>query len=367
MTKPTTKSSKIKKVNTKNRPRKHFKKMSKKRFWITVVALAILAVLLIVSTYAWFSTSLNVKVRNFNMIVTRNSGLSISFDAINYDNYVEISEDTLINKLKATYPNNTSQWSNNGLTPVSSNGISGPNSDRFDIFASGGVRYHNKNKENGFIRTVLTEETSRNAWNNYIAFDLFFKNVTGSPIADNLYLDYGTEIKMDSDSGDEMQGLVNSMRVGFIKIGSASLTTEPTTIQNLTCNNNCKQVIYEPNDRSHTALSIERAQKYGITLVNGDEFPTYAMIKAGGPIYVKDTISGSPNIDTNYFRLQTTMTDADFGVPLFEIPDGVTKVRVYVWIEGQDIDSLETDSDGADISISINFIKDTKGYTSYND
>ena len=34
--------------------------------------------------------------------------------------------------------------------------------------------------------------------------------------------------------------------------------------------------------------------------------------------------------------------------------NAVTRFRVYVWLEGQDIDSLETDSDGAEVSISIN-------------
>ena len=40
-------------------------------------------------------------------------------------------------------------------------------------------------------------------------------------------------------------------------------------------------------------------------------------------------------------------------------------MRIYVWLEGQDIDSLETDSQGADVSISISFRKDTQGYTEY--
>ena len=40
-------------------------------------------------------------------------------------------------------------------------------------------------------------------------------------------------------------------------------------------------------------------------------------------------------------------------------------MRVYVWLEGQDIDSLETDSQGAEVSISISFVKDTQGYTEY--
>ena len=65
-------------------------KRDKHRFYISVVIIFLLGILLIFSTYAWFSTSLNVKVKTFNMVVTRNSGLSISFDAINYDRAIEI-------------------------------------------------------------------------------------------------------------------------------------------------------------------------------------------------------------------------------------------------------------------------------------
>lgn len=334
--------------------------------WLTFVIIFFVGVLMIFSTYAWFSTTLNVKVKNFNMVVSRNSGLSISFDGINYDSYVEISRKALIDNLVDTYPTNTSQWASVGLTPVSSNGISNPNSPTFDIYASGGVRYRSKKKENGFVNLNLIEENERRAYNNYIAFDLFLKNVTGSPVNDNLYFDYGTEVKMDSESTEEMNGLVNSVRIGIVKIGSLPLDTNPTTLQGMTCNNNCKSIIFEPNSTIHSELSIERAKVYGINLKNEERFPTYACIKGGGPIYVKDAVSGSTNIDLDYFALQQTMTEDDFGMPLFEIPNAVTKVRVYVWIEGQDIDSLETNSDGADISISINFVKDTQGYNTYN-
>ena len=48
-------------------------------------------------------------------------------------------------------------------------------------------------------------------------------------------------------------------------------------------------------------------------------------------------------------------------------PNSITKVRVYVWLEGQDIDSLETRSEGADISIAINLIKDTAGFDAFNE
>ena len=340
-------------------------KNDKHRFFMSILVIFFLGVLLIFSAYAWFSTSLNVKIKTFNMIVSRNSGLSISFDAINYDKSIEISEDILINKLVETYPNNLSQWAGNGLVPVSSPGIINSNSYFFPIYRSSGVKYKNRNHEKGYITTTLSNENERRSVNNFIAFDLFLKNETGSPIEDHLFLEHGTEFLMTSDSNEEMTGLVNSARIGFVKVGSVPHDTPVATIQNLQCNNNCQSVIYEPNSLNHSALSIERAKKFGINLKDGREFPTYAYKKAGGPFELIDTISGSVGLDYEYFKLQETISTDAFDVPLFTIPDGITKMRVYVWIEGQDIDSLETDSEGAEISISINFIKDTYGYTEY--
>lgn len=340
-------------------------KKDKHRFYLSIVVIFFLGVLLIFSTYAWFSTSLNVRVKTFNMIVTRNSGLSISFDAINYDRAIEISEDVLINRLVETYPNNLSQWAANGLVPVSSPGITNNNSYFFDIYSSSGVRYKTKDLSDGFVTTNLVRENRRRAFNNFIAFDLFIKNETGSPIADNLYLERDTEFTMISESSDEMIGLINSARIGFVKVGSVPLNTPVEEIQNLQCNNNCSSIIFEPNSINHSDLSIERAKKFGINLRDGREFPTYAYVKAGGPFEIADTISGSVALDYNYFGLQETITDDAFDRPLFSVPDGVTKLRVYVWLEGQDIDSLETDSQGAEVSISISFVKDTQGYTEY--
>ena len=70
------------------------------------------------------------------------------------------------------------------------------------------------------------------------------------------------------------------------------------------------------------------------------------------------------NINEN-FKLQITRPNIER--PIFQIPDGITKMRVYVWLEGQDIDSLETRSEGADVSVLINLIKDTAGYDAFNE
>ena len=340
-------------------------KNDKHRFFMSVLVIFFLGILLIFSAYAWFSTSLNVQIKTFNMIVSRNSGLSISFDAINFEKSIEISEEILMNKLVETYPNNLSQWAGNGLIPVSSPGIINRNNYFFDIYQSSGVRYKNRDLNKGYITTILSKETQRRSVNNFIAFDLFLKNETGSPISDHLFLEQGTQFMMTSDSNEEMTGLVNSARIGFVKVGSVPHDTPIATIQNLQCNNDCQSIIYEPNSTSHSAMSIERAKKFGINLKDGYEFPTYAYKKAGGPFELIDTISGSVGLDYNYFKEQETISINAFEEPLFMIPDGITKMRVYVWLEGQDIDSLETDSEGAEVSISINFIKDTYGYTEY--
>ena len=50
-------------------------KNDKHRFFMSIVVIFFLGVLLIFSAYAWFSTSLNVKVKTFNMIVGQGGGI----------------------------------------------------------------------------------------------------------------------------------------------------------------------------------------------------------------------------------------------------------------------------------------------------
>ncbi len=364
----TTKRKK-KSISTRKKDQTKTKFRERKSFKVTVVLVLLFGILFVFSTYAWFSSSLNVQIRTFNIVVDRTSGLYISLDGINFDSAVEINLDTVIRELRQTYPNHTNQWSTNGLTPVSSNGITNSNSPVFNMFQSNGVLYFKRdvNHENGFVSTEQMTENEAKEYSYYIAFDLFFQNITGSPVSDNLYLDSSSSFIMNADANEEMQGLGNSIRFGIVKIGSVDNDAPATTVQNIGCNGQCESIIYEPNSRNHTDLSIERASKYGVTLVNGERFPTYAFKRAGGPVYVKNSVSGSPNIDLNYFDLQETRTEENIEDPLFQIPDGITKTRVYLWIEGQDIDSLETESEGAELTVSINFVKDTMGYNTFDE
>ena len=331
---------------------------------IALLIMFLCAVLLIFASYAWFSTNLNIQIKTLNMVVAKNSDITISFDGINFARSIEINKENIFDNLADVYPNHNTQWPSNGLIPVSSPGIPNSNSPYFDMFETNGVLYYRKDKDRGFIYTNLSKQSSPREYNYYLAFDVFIKNITGSPKPDNLYFDSATSIFATGDVDEEMQGLINSFRIGVVKIGSVDLEASVNEIQNIKCNNNCVDAIYEPYSKFHTPLSIERAKKYKVDLVDGIVFPTYAYRKAGGPIYVENSISGSSKIDREYFIPQETINDNNLDTPIFNIPNGITKARIYVWIEGQDIDSLETHSSGTDVDLSINFIKDTAGWES---
>ena len=303
------------------------------------------------------------------MEIQKNSDLSISFDGINFDHSLEITRENILDNLYELYPAHTNQWAANGFIPVSTNGIPNRNTSKFNVFETSGIMYARKDRErlNGFLRTRLARENEPREYNSYLAFDVFIKNETGSPVADNLYFQNTTTIQaVDENIDEEMLGLVNSFRIGIVRIGSVGLKASVPEIQGITCNNQCEQVIFEPNSKNHTALAIDRAAKHNLEVIDGIKYPTYASIKAGSQIYVKNAIPG-PSLDTEFFSLQNTRDENDFDTSLFQIPDGITKARIYVWIEGQDVDSLETDSHGAEVEIGIDFTKDTAGWDAFDE
>lgn len=356
------------KKKTKNKHKKSiFDYLRRTNVRLLISAAVVMAVLLIFASYAWLSASLNVKVKFLDLSVSSDHGIFISLDGIDFSDSVEISLDSIVTNLFDTYPNHTNQWSSVGLWPVSSNGIRTPNHDKFDVFIGDVVRYKDRRKPRT-LTTALADETEPSHSSIYIAFDIFLKNVSGSPKSDNLYLTNDTAIDFEESTTEEvktaMQGIMNSMRFGFVKIGSVSSKSDINTIQNIKCNNNCQMVIYEPNSKSHTQASIEAiGERYGIELIDGQYYPSYGIIKEGKNL---QHMNGHPGtgipLDTEHFALQQTIFEEDFERPIFQVPNGITKMRVYVWIEGQDLDSLETNSQGSAVYISIDFEKDMAGY-----
>ena len=221
-----------------------------------------------------------------------------------------------------------------------------------------------------YVNTTLISEDESSEWNQYIAFDIFLKNVSGSPKKDNLYIGRGTYIDfddtVDEETRDKMQDIFNTMRMGIVKIGETSSKSDVNTIQNLQCNGECVSLIYEPNNTKHNQESIDAAAELGITLSDNSYVPTYGVIAEGDHLDHKSGfINSGVELDTEHFALQHTIFESDFSNPIFEIPNGITKARVYVWIEGQDVDALEVHSEGAQVALNLDLEKDLAGYEEY--
>lgn len=393
------------------RKNKKIKENSEKKsnFNLLLLSTFFVGVVLIIASYAWFYATLDVKIKFFKMVVSNETGLFISLDGQNFSSSIEITKENIINNLMDIYPNHINQWANKGLFPVSTVGLKHPDTHQFEMyFGSGYGQKHPENFEkyqkeyeecidgcenkcaneideaSGILcynqclkscedirnyygskvalDTQLIREIRYNPANYYIAFDFFLKNVSGSPNSDNLYFDEGTSIYYVDENKTDEDGVINSLRIGFVKIGSVPLNSNLNTIQNITCNNKCEMIMYEPNSTIHSAASIKRATKYGVNLIDGEYFSTYAVIAEGKDLELESGYDSRVPLDTEHFALQNTMTDRDFSKPLFAIPNAITKMRAYVWVEGQDIDSLETKSTGGDMVIVINLIKDLAGY-----
>ncbi|MDD8049656.1 MAG: hypothetical protein PHH04_08735 [Thomasclavelia sp.] len=357
-----------KKVNNnrkKRRKNSNISDITRRNPQLLIIVAFFTGILLIVASYAWLSASLNVKVKFLNLSVSSDHGLFISLDGIDFSDTVEISLDTVINDLRNRYPSHTNQWSG-GLWPVSSNGIKDPNRDKFDVYKGEVSRRKDKSKKR-YLNTVLMKENEYSSANVFIAFDLFLKNVSGSPKSDNLYLENASvdfDEGMIEDDKEPMAGIMNSMRFGFLKMSSVSSKSNVSTIQNIGCNNNCQMVIFEPNSKSHSTLSIESIfDSFGVNIIDGQYYPSYGIIAEGTRLEHMNGHEGTGiPLDTTHFALQNTIVDEDLEKPIFQIPNGITKVRVYIWIEGQDVDSLETNSRGAAIYITIDLVKDLAGY-----
>ena len=338
---------------------------------LLILVVFFLFVALTFATYAWFSASLNVKVKFFDVKVSTETGLFISLDGVNFSDSIEISRESITSDLRRLYPNHTNQWAATGLWSVSSNGIPNSNSDKFAMYNGTLAKYTDKARKGiRYVDTTLISEDESSEWNQYIAFDIFLKNVSGSPKKDNLYIGRGTYIDfddtVDEETRDKMQDIFNTMRMGIVKIGETSSKSDVNTIQNLQCNGECVSLIYEPNNTKHNQESIDAAAELGITLSDNSYVPTYGVIAEGDHLDHKSGfINSGVELDTEHFALQHTIFESDFSNPIFEIPNGITKARVYVWIEGQDVDALEVHSEGAQVALNLDLEKDLAGYEEY--
>lgn len=306
-----------------------------RRLFVLLIIFALTGILLIGSTYAWFTANRIVSVDALNVNVQAEGGIEISVDGTNWKTIVKQDE---IEGATSTYATNDNQMPDK-LEPVSTGG--GTSNGLLNMYY--GLITSNESGE--YIITSTRSIEKRGDEGKFMAFDLFFKVDSGGDA-------YFTPETTALYKGTVNEGVQNAVRVAFVEQGNVPVGSSLGVIQGLKGASDSDVYIWEPNSNSHSATGIKNAQDvYGLTISSN-----YSTLPYSGVI---NNISDSSNItlgranSTNYPAYFKTV-DVDYSTPtgftenkkVWSFKPGITKMTVYIWIEGQDVDCENGSSSG---------------------
>ena len=204
------------------------------------------------------------------------------------------------------------------------------------------------------LKAERSTETHSTTSGDFIAFDLFFQVTEDTPV----YLTSASKVIKVGDG--ESKGIENAARVAFVEQGNAAAGTAVGTVQGLKADGKKSAIIWEPNIDVHKPAAVVAAlSTYGITTSEaGAARINYNGVKAPIPEEANIPLKSA---DTNYFSAVTpALTSVAAGIPdtdylqLFTLKAGTTKVRIYMWVEGQDVD-CENNASGSSLAYNLQF------------
>ena len=312
----------------------------------SLLLLLLLLVFLMVSTYAWFTANQTVTISTLDVNVQTSNGLQISADAINWKTILQKAD---ITGASATYTSSVNQVPDE-MQPVSSAGIVDTDTGYMDMYFG---TVDALDDGTGYSLASDKEVDTRGAEGRYIAFDIFLRVDQTTPV----YLTTASNIITKEGAADK--GLQNAARVAFIDEGNIADVGDSTGAQAL--KGGTTSIIWEPNYDVHTAAGVANAKEiYGLdTTTTGATQLSYQGIKAEFADTEGVTLKNT-NTFSQYFQTVTptisTVKDFDTQQTLLNLKAGITKVRIYMWVEGQDVD-CENNASGTDISFNVQITK----------
>ena len=318
-------------------------KKRKNRLFYLLLLLFITSISLSVSSYAWFTSNRLVKVDLLNVSVKAQGGIEISVDGSNWKS--SVSADDII-KARENYPSSVNQIPS-VLEPVSS--VMDIDNGKVKLFY--GVALNNSDGDYVLDTTRSIEEESfgNESSGKFIAFDLFLKVNKDT----DLYLTPESNVTY---GGDTSFGIENAVRFAFVLEGSTFTGSPLNVIQGLSTNDRNDVYTWEPNYDVHTANGVSNARDiYGINIGTTSDKLDYDGVASE---FGKDKNVTINKATSKYFGNAKidfyTTSGFSNNVKMFNIKNGISKIRVYMWIEGQDVD-CENNASIGNVALSLQF------------
>lgn len=332
-------------------------KKKKRKIFLSLIMILFVGVILTASTYTWFTANKTVTVDSLDVNVSTSTGLQISTDAINWKTIV--TKEDIINAKSTGYANAVNQVPAGQTNPVSTAGDIDTNTGFLNMYR--GLLSDDSGLGNLKLTAVKSTETNSTE-GDFIAFDLFFNTNEEQDI----YLTSGSNvIGGNSTGGGTDTSIQNAARVAFVPQGTNSEASNSSASQALKAANATGLRIWEPNADTHTANGVNNAQqnygKSGLEVGEGNAAVEYYGVKAAIGSEAAQEVGST---DETYFtKIDTSkglFTTNKSGIPtsayqqVLHLQKGVTKVRIYMWVEGQDVD-CEDYASGGDLTYNLQF------------
>lgn len=323
------------------------KRRKKNRLFYLLLLLFVTVISLSVSSYAWFTSNRLVKVDLLNVSVKAQGGIEISVDGSNWKSSVSADD---ITKARENYPNSVNQIPS-VLEPVSS--VMDIDNGKVKLFY--GVASNNSDGDYILDTTRSIEEESFGNDSNgkFVTFDLFLKVNKDT----DLYLTPESNVTY---GGDTSFGIENAVRFAFVLEGSTFTGGSLDVIQNLTTNDRNNVYVWEPNYDVHTPNGVNNARDvYGINIGTTSDSLLYDGVAKE---FDKDKNITTTKANSRYYPEYFSTVKVDYytisgfnnNVKMFNIKNGISKIRVYMWIEGQDVD-CENNASIGNVALSLQF------------
>ncbi len=291
------------------------KKTLKKRAFISAIAMLIVsAIVLTSSTFAWFAMATQVNVDSMELNITSLDGIVFSANTTNWTTSLTSADFTNVQSSTQRYGAYADNHNNfpSKLAPVSSSCFT---RGQYPTFYVASIDDKGILTSKKFTSDYST--TASDVGGAFVAFDLFIKLATNETVTWNCNLNV--------NEGDAEDALY-AMRVAVVKVGIVAEKADAADIQAIKPKENSDTTMFEINNKKHIATAGVANGVAATTKPLAAELPSYNV----GTEHIVTYVGAIRDVDCTYATDTTAKT--------FAAAPGVTKIRVYIWLEGQDCD-----------------------------